>query len=274
MSRILIGSSNIRRFYGNVTDQPKYKIETATIYRAFEVAMEEVKDGDKIIISVIENLIEKAISPKVEAEKMQAMTNTMATFMETIVQTSKRCPTARFALAYPLLRPAQDWMTKHEDEIKQEFEKAYNKNDLLNITKVDAILRSGQVFEKDGVHLTAKSGLKFVTDLIEMAEAAFDAEVCEINEDDNIASAGKDSASQNNLKLVHDLRKDVTEMKSWRRDLEARLNSRFSCDNLMFARMREELDAEINRKKEDRTLVMGLDEPKDLKRTGQGRSKK
>ena len=83
---------------------------------------------------------------------------------------------------------------------------------MLNITKVDAILRSGQVFEKDGVHLMAKSGLKFVTDLIGMAEAAFDAEVCEVNEDDNIfskiVSAGKDSASQ----------------------------SRFSCENLMSTR--------------------------------------
>jgi hypothetical protein len=94
MSRILIGSSNIRRFYGNMSDQPKYKIETATIYRAFEVTMGEVVDGDKIIISVIENLIEKAISPKVEAEKMQAMINTMTT-LETIVQISKRCPGMR-----------------------------------------------------------------------------------------------------------------------------------------------------------------------------------
>jgi len=95
MSRILIGSSNILRFYGNMSDQPKYKIETATTYRAFEVTMGEVVDGDKTIISVTENLIKKAISPKVEAEKMQAMINTMTTFIETIVQTSKRCPGMR-----------------------------------------------------------------------------------------------------------------------------------------------------------------------------------
>jgi hypothetical protein len=277
MSRLLIGSSNIRRFYGNVKDLPKYKMETATVYRAFEVSMTGVVDGDKVVISVLENFIEKAVSNQEEASKSEAMIDTLTSFMRIVSETAARCPTARFALAYPIRRPSHEWMTKNEEEIRSEFEKSYNTEGLININKIDAILGSSQIFEKDGTHLTAKSGLSFVTNLIEMAEGAFEAEAYEEADDSvvgKIISAGKDTTSQVNSKQVQDLRKDVTELKKWSKDMERQLNSRFACDNLIFARLREEMDAEANRKKEDRTLVMGFKEPVGLERGGPLRNEK
>ena len=276
MSRLLIGSSNIRRFYTDSLSEHKYKMEAATVQRAFEVSMASVKDGDRVIISVVENFIEKEITKVDEEHKMAALTETIDAFMSIVIDTSKRCPATKFALAVPTLRPANQWMTEMEDEIRGEFEKAYNKDGFLNITKIDAIARGSQLFEKDGVHFTKEAGRGFVSNLIEMAEVAFEAESVDVAEDDSligkVVTAAKQSTSNMENSMLQDLKKDSTEMKKWRKDLELKLNARFHNDNIMFARLREEADSEVNRRKEDRTLVMGLTEPTDLPKFGQERT--
>jgi hypothetical protein len=52
MARILLGSSNIKRFYKSGKSE-NYRVELATVFRAFEVVMETVKDNDRVIISVL-----------------------------------------------------------------------------------------------------------------------------------------------------------------------------------------------------------------------------
>ena len=279
MARILLCSSNIKRFYSEEKNKPKYKIEFATVYRAFEVVMETVKENDKVIVSVLENFVEKAVTHADEDQKMVALASTMTKFMDKIAEVSKRVPTARLVLAYPILRPANKWMTEMEDEIKQEFEKAFNTHCLLNISKVDAVSRGSQEFDKDGVHLTKEAGKNFVANLIEMAEAAFEAENVEVGEEEDsfmnrVAAAAKDSEKEIGKHNLQELRNESIEAKNWRKNLEKMLNTRFMNDNVMFARLRDEVDSEANRKKEDRTLVMGLDEPADLPRYGQERNER
>lgn len=277
MARILLGSSNIKRFYKSGKSE-NYRVELATVFRAFEVVMETVKDNDRVIISVLENFIEKAVNRADDNQRLDKMGVVMEKFMVKISEVSKKFPTAKIVLAYPILRPANEWMTEMEDQIRQEFEKAYNKQCLLNITKIDAISRGGQVFEKDGVHLTAAAGKNFVQNLIEMAEVAFEAEHCEVEDDDDesfmgrMEAAAKDSDKERSLKCLQQLRNDSIEAKNWRKGFESMLNSRFMNDNVMFARLRDEVDSEANRKKEDRTLVMGLEEPENLPRIGQERN--
>ncbi len=63
MSRILVGSSNARRFYSHSrfkSYQP-YMMKLCTVFRMFEVTMESIPADGRIIISVVENFIEKEI---------------------------------------------------------------------------------------------------------------------------------------------------------------------------------------------------------------------
>jgi len=277
MARMLIGSSNIRRFYKEEKSEPKYKLEFVTVYRAFEVALETVKDKDRVIISVIENFIEKAVANVEEDQKQKELEVVMNKFMTKIEEISTKLPETKLVLAYPILRPANEWMTRNEDEIRQEFERAFNTKGLLNISKVDAAARESQVFEKDGVHLNKEAGGNFVSNLIEMSEAAFEAEHVEMGEEgdsfmERVAAAAKDSEKEISNNSLKELRKETNESRIWRKNFEHMLNSRFMNDNVMFARLRDEVDSEANRKKEDRTLVMGLEEPADLPRFGQERN--
>jgi len=281
MARILLGSSNIRRFYKPAKSGNNYRVELATIFRAFEVVIDTVKEDDRVIISVIENFIEKAIERADDDQRQDEMVEVMERFMEKIGSVSKKHPTAKFVLAYPIRRPANKWMTEMEDQIRFEFEKAFNRQGLLNISKVDAVASGDQIFDRDGVHLTAAAGKNFVTNLIEMGEVAFEAENLEVEDEDEedsfmgrIGRAAKGSEKETGARCLQQLKMESIEAKNWRKGLESTLNTRFMNDNVMFARLRDEVDSEANKKKEDRTLVVGIDEPENLPRFGLERNDK
>jgi len=266
MSRIIVGSSNVRRFYSHSrfkAYQP-YKMELCTVFRMFEVTMESIPADARVIISVVENFIEKEITQ--EGDKDDHLKKAMGKFMEVVVKAAKKNEGARLVVAYPILRPGNGWMTDNEEKIRKEFESAYNVQDQINISKVDCVLKSSQVFEKDGVHLTEKAGQNFVENLLGMAEDNFEADIIDLGDKDiveKIATAAKvvKPKPETGGVAINELRRSFTEMREWRDNFTRNLGKRFRNDNLMFARMREEMDAEINRKKEDRTLVAGCVDP-------------
>jgi hypothetical protein len=272
MARILIGSSNIRRFYPNAGTKtyPVYKLEVTTLRRAFEVTLDNVPNDSKVVISVLENLIEKEIALAAEEEKQAAVRSLIEGFITSVVEKAKKNRGAKFALAYPILRPGNEWMTKNDDFIRDEFETAYNKHSEINISKVDSVSRGSQVFERDGVHLTKAAGNAFVANLIGMAEDCFDAPHIEIDDDEEESSinkllrAGQESSKARKNSDLSDLKKVTHDLKGWKTTLETSFHTRFMADNLMFARLRNEMDSETNRKREDRTLVTYLIDPENL----------
>jgi len=199
MARILIGSSNIRRFYPceQTKEYPNYKMEAATLRRAFEITMDSIPKDGRIIISVLENFIKREIN--VEENKKEAMRKTIQSVVAVVVESAKKNRDARFALAYPILRPKNVWMTDNEDDIRKEFEAAINSQCEMNISKIDAMARGSQIFEEDGVHLTVSAGRNFVGNLVGMAEENFKAEHVDMEqEEDSISKVlklGKGSAA-------------------------------------------------------------------------------
>ena len=276
MARILIGSSNIRRFYpcDQTKEYPNYKMEAATLQRAFEISMQSIPKDGKIIISVLENFIEREIN--FEGNKTEAMKKTIQSVVAVVVESARSNREARFALAYPILRPKNKWMTDNEDEIRKEFESAINSQCEININRIDAISRGSQAFEEDGVHLTSAAGKMFVGNLIGMAEESFKAEQVDIGQEEDqitkVMKLGKTSATAQIASNLIDLKKSTADLKNWKSHLERNLNSRFRSDNLMFARLRDEMDSETNRKREDRTQVTRLVDPAKVPKTNPERN--
>lgn len=273
MARIIIGSSNVKRFYSHAkfkSYQP-YKMELCTINRMFEVTMESIPDEAKVILSVVENFLEKEITQaKDEDGKKKILTTVKKNFIETVVRVAKLKKKAKFVLAYPLLRPGNKWMIDHDELVTREFEKAFNKQDQANISKVDCLLKGSQHFENDGVHLTRDCGETFLENLLGMAEDSFEAEYIDIDVAEKIQNLGEASTKSNEVSgvAINELRRNATEMREWRDHFERTIDKKFRNDNLMFARLREEMDAEVNRKKEDRTLIAGCVDPALMPRNG------
>ena len=266
MSRLLVRSSNVRRFYSHdkFKSYKPYKMEMCTVFRMFEVLMESIPAEARIVISVVENFIEKEINQADGEEKEKCMKKVMSDFVEVVVRAAKKNGDAKLVLAYPLLRPGGKWMTENEDKIRKEFETAYNRQDQANISKADCMLRMSQVFDSDGIHLTKAAGEKFVGNLIGMAEDNFEAEVINVEDGDiaeKIVALASGSTAKKDGVAINKIQRSIVEMRQWRDNFAVDINKRFRNDNIMFARMREEMDAEVNGKKEDRTLVAGCVDP-------------
>ena len=115
---------------------------------------------------------------------------------------------------------------------------------MKNVSRVDAITTASQQFENDGVHLTKSSGRIFIKGLLSGSESFFDDYPITMDtntEKDEAAKPGMESDAIRRITLLED------EMKA-----------RKSNDNLLFARIREELDAMSNRAKEDRIIMTGI----------------
>ncbi len=136
--------------------------------------------------------------------------------------------------------------------IRKEFERAISNQSEINISKIDAAARASQQFENDGVHLTVAAGRNFVGNLVGMAEDYFSADLIDMEKEEDtiskVINLGKSSGGIKSMVEVSELKKITTDLKNWRSNFERDLNSRFKADNLMFARLRDEMDSETNRK--------------------------
>jgi hypothetical protein len=95
---------------------------------------------------------------------------------------------------------------------------------------------SQQQFEKDGVHLTKDSGYLFVESALRSAEEIFNA----VNIEKMETTTSQEEPEPDIKGLV------------------SILKQRFEADNMMFARLREEVDSTANKSREDRVVVTGL----------------
>jgi hypothetical protein len=171
-------------------------------------------------------------------------------------------PDSRFGVVMPLQRPSLEWYQNNLDEIKTAMADGIVKMKKDNVNKIECPSALSQTFEKDGVHLTKDAGKCFLTIILEQAETYFDAEIVNLTENESEVevtseeeeettkkSKGHSGPSGQGFKPDANARLDK---------LEAELAKRKLADNIMFARIREELDTIANKSKEDRVVLSGL----------------
>jgi hypothetical protein len=110
-----------------------------------------------------------------------------------------------------------------------------------------------QVFDTDGIHLTEASGEQFVESILYYAGKIFDAQLV----DEEQMEVQVESGSSNIVPLTDASREQKTTEEKLK-DVLADLEKRRVNDDMMFARLREELDFIANTKKEDRVMVTGM----------------
>jgi len=247
MSNLLIGSSNLARFYKpeNYKDFNPYQLLKCTTMDSLTALMMEIEDGNnKVIISVIENIIvDAAKSAKDEDTRDKQISEAIRSTMSLIGRTATRLPESNFCFVNPMLRPAVSWYQEKQTFIDNEIKRLSSVHFSKNITKINCICESLQQFEKDGVHLTEDSGQIFVESVLKLAEESFAA--INIDSEDEIGTSNGDKTqTEDNNDQYGELVKV--------------LKSRFEGDNLMFARLREEIDSTANRSREDRVVITGI----------------
>jgi hypothetical protein len=200
-----------------------------------------------VLISVIENFIVDAVGADV-ANPESSIDECITDFLKIIEETATRLPDTRFGVVMPLRRPALKW---YQDRVEQITGVMKMRAQTIMKTKpsiyiIDCISEFSQDFEPDNIHLTTASGIAFLDIILTQAETAFSAEQINITDDeDDQVGAGK---YQGDLEgRLARLEEEST------RQREAEFSN-----NLMFARIREEIDFGTNKAKEDRVVMTGL----------------
>ena len=254
MARLLIGSSNVAGVYNpsKFKEYAPYKAIKCTKVEMFRVVVEELRDEKEVIISVIENFLCDAVRPVQDptTEQMDYMLERVIDdYMCVIKKAALRLPQTKFALAQPILRPLHNWYTERHEGFCKIYVNGINAMGLENVSKLDSMSKMAQSFVADGVHLTAESGKTFINTLLYNAEKFFETEV--INLEGDIERGELDGQKKSFEKNINNLEKNLAE-------LNREMFKRRFHDNLVMARMREDIDSISNTNKEDRMLITGL----------------
>jgi hypothetical protein len=239
MSNILIGSSNIARFYKaeSFTKFRPYTLSRCTEYNSFQAIMDESTDKS-FVISVVENFLCNRVKSD-EDDIAQIVEEVSSDFLETVRKTAIRLPDSRFAVVMPLQRPALDWYQNNLQELRSFIEDGLLEMKLDNVTKIDCISTITQQFAEDQVHLTEASGKSFLDFILGQAETFFKSIQVDL------------SGDSSNPKPAPTLEQRLAK-------LEAAFQTRSLSDNMVLARLREEIDSGANKSKEDRIVINGL----------------
>ena len=249
---LLIGSSNVYRLYSSTKfSHPRvYKAIKCTQALSFDAHMSAItKDHKFVIISVIENFITDAVSN--ESEPEAEIIHCLKTFIKVVGDTAGRLPDTKFSVVTPLQRPAYKWYQNNLAEITEKLEDGIKgvvvEKALMNINIIKCSPVSTQSFLEDEVHLTEASAKIFLDHILSRSESYFDSEMVTVEDD---GTEDEDQARDD----VRALEKRLVALEKAHKS-QVKINF---ANNLVMARLREEIDATSNRSKEDRLVITGL----------------
>jgi len=246
MNRVLIGSSNVYRFYKSDTykDYNTYSMVKCTDIKSFAAIMTNLEAGDtEIIISVLENFLENAGRNQTTEEGYSMHLGEVFSEFNKIVKTAaKRKPNAKFCVVEPIKRPSQIWYQNMYEDILKTCDESISSMRIENLTKIEGIPEGCQQFEQDGTHLTEAAGQIFIEGILTKAETFFKAPVIDLVNNDRTTDDDDE----------HD------DLETRVKRLEGHVRARQQNDNLVFARLKEESDSAANKLKEDRVIITGI----------------
>ena len=261
----IIGSSNIYRPYDILSkeDQDKIDLKRCTRISAFKVFMEGLIESQRnVIISVIENFVCDAVGEVVDKDEVgRIVKGVLDEFFEILGESSCRLPRTRFAMVEPTQRPGVGWYTMAFNEFKTEFTGRLTSLRTMNVSVIKYDDLPSQIFDQYGVHLTPGMGLQFLNAVSYFAEQVFKAPVVDLAENEETMEASNDAiAGGSGQNILTSLESDGTSAVTQSQLIEVvkNITLRRHNDNLVLARIREELDFAANVKKEDRLIISGL----------------
>ena len=178
--------------------------------------------------------------------------------MEIVRTTATRLPNTRFAILEPTQRLGVGWFTEGYNDLKTGYTRMIGAIGLINISVIKCDDLPSQIFDTDGVHLTQGTSLPFLNAVIYFADEIFKAAVIDLEHDDQMETNEAEVVASGSglLSLASNQAKTVTTERL--NEVLADIEKRRANDDLIFARIREELDFIANSKKEDRIIITGL----------------
>jgi hypothetical protein len=244
MSNLLIGSSNVARFFDAKahahSTAREYNMIKCTNIDAFMTHMEGIGSNcEMVLISVIENFLVDKVGNKTDEIDL-LVDECVKTFLNSVAKASLRLPSTKFGIVMPMGRPAVTWFHNRVGDIANFITSGINHLDSVNVGRIECCPPSTQQFDQDQIHLTPSAGKFFVEGILSQAEKFFSSK-----------KRGGSSSERSDDQVLEDRLKKIENQ------LIGQEKTNFE-NNLLLARIREDQDTATNVKREDRLIITGI----------------
>ena len=261
MSTVVIGSSNLKRFYPDLEEKLRKSIsmQKCCTMDTFKVRMNKLDEDDKgVVISVIENFVCEMVGEAKEEEEIEArIKKALDEFIEVLKETATKLKMSKFVVVEPMKRPGVKWYNNKIIQITKAYVTGILNLGLINIKLISWDDLPVQTFDDMGVHLVPAAGTRFFVAVRAYAEHFFKIVAVELEEEAMNESAVGPVASGSGAATVP---------KTSELSLQEQINAinkdtkmRRHNDSMVSARILEKLDYDLNIKKEDKLIVLGLE---------------
>ena len=216
-----------------------YTLINCTKKAVFDSTLPTLSDVRILVTSVLSNFINDAcVGDDFSRDAHREITD----HVETLHRYSLTSPSTRIVVAPPLPRSVPDWFLAYLPGFTSFLYHEVSRMGNSNLKFMTPFVAPPSFYESDGIHLNSDAGLSFVHFLVANSDQLFPSsdDVAQVTESTIDVAASLTCLS----KSVETLRSDVS-----RRRLQ---------DNLIFARIKEDRDYEINKAREDRCTISGL----------------
>ena len=166
----------------------------------------------------------------------------------------------------PTQRPGVSWYFDDFKNLKTTYNMMLSALGLINLGMIKYDDLPSQLFIPDGVHLTPGMGLQFLNAVLYFAGQFFDASLVNLEDEAQMETEETEVVASGSGGILQLTQNQETLKTTEEKLLEviADMEKRRANDDLVFARIREELDFIANTRKEDRIVITGLtsDTPK------------
>jgi len=283
MSNLLFGSSNICRHFDRAHASGRFAGRNLQLIRCTQKSVLDahlvtLTDARLIVTSVLENFIMDVCNGVGEDEVQLFAHQQITAHVEDLHSVIGRLPDLTVLIMPPMFRSTPSWYGPYLTDLQSFLSSEVTRvgSDRMAICPPFLVLPS--LLEDDGVHLTPVGGDRLMTHidsalnslLIEVEEGSTAGDVQEVNPGSPEPAHPADqiskildvvSRSSAKLESISALSGTVTNLTQSTANFESYVRRRFKKDDFIFARMKEESDAIVNRAREDRVVITGLPSP-------------
>ena len=277
MANILFGSSNVYRNFERAVNSGcfsgrDFELVKCTQKAAFDSHLATLNTSGLIVSSVLENFITD-VCKGVPDDEIQLFAHQQVTaHVDGLAGLISRLPGVSVVICPPMYRSSPAWYGSYLPDLLGFLAAEVSRVGSSQLGLCSPFIVVPSILESDGVHLTPAGGDRFLAHIDAELQAMLVNSLEETSPMDNIPatsdlSTGSDQLSQilnavnrnsTQLDSISAVGETVTRLARTTAEFEAFARRRFRNDDVIFARLKEEADADLNKAREDRVVLTGL----------------
>jgi hypothetical protein len=276
MSNIFYGSSNVYRNFERALSSGLFSSRNLQLVKCtkkavFDSHLATLTAPDLVISSVLENFINDACTGVSDDAVCLFAHQQLTAHVESLHDFVTRSPRTNVVICSPMFRSVPAWFGPYLSDFHTFLNTEISRLGSSRIGVCPPFVVSPSLLEPDGIHLSPAGGDRFLAHvdaqlssmLIEVPPTSDAAETVSVAVDGDRLSQILDVVNRNSAQLsnISAVRNDVASLSRATSAFEAFARRRFKDDDLIFARFKEESDAELNRTRENRVVISGLSSP-------------